>query len=164
MSIDVQHRNEFEDTDVGCAGTLTTSSNCGIELIPFNVQLKGVMARLGTAGGTQATIVDLQLSHAGGAFASIFSGATKINFATSSQTPTYGALTNNPPTFVKGDILKVVVTQVGSTPAPADLALALLFARTSQLAQENPSLPPATGLQAIGTGTLTDTFGAWNEF
>lgn len=146
MSIRLKERAEFEDTDMGVVGTLTTGSLAGIQMIPFPLQLKGVLARLGTAGGTQATIVDLQKSSQGGAFASIFSGATKINFATSSQTPTYGALTTNPTVFAKGDLLKAVVTQVGSVPAPADLGLAINLQRFKgsgvAAAQNNDSLGP----------------------
>jgi hypothetical protein len=122
--IGLKSRYEFEDFSAGCPGTLTTSSLCGIYVVPFACQLKGVLARLGTAGGTQATIVDIQKNGS-----SIFSGATKVNFAASSQTPTYGALSVNPTTFVKGDILKIAVTQVGSTPGPADLALGINLQR-----------------------------------
>ena len=122
--IRLNERNEFEVPDAGSAGTLTTSTICDCFVAPFPCLLKGVLGRLGTAGGTQATIVDIQKNGS-----SIFSGATKVNFAASSQTPTYGALTANPTQFVKGDIVKVVITQVGSTPAPVDLGLALNFAR-----------------------------------
>lgn len=110
------------------AGTLTTSSASAPIVIAINrtYALKGVIARLNTAGGTQATVVDILKSSAGGAFASIFS-SVKINFATSSQTPTYGPFTTNPTTFVKGDVIKITVTQVGSGPAPVDLAVALLL-------------------------------------
>jgi hypothetical protein len=109
----------------GVSGNLTTSSVSGPYLNPFGdvLALKGVIARLGTAGGTQATIVDI-LKNGTTIFAS-----GKINFATSSTTPTYGPLTTNPTTFAKGDELKVTVTQVGSGAAPADLAFGLLFCK-----------------------------------
>jgi len=90
MSVKLKGRAEFEDFAAGCAGTLTTSSLCGIELVPFPCELKGIMARLGTAGGTQATIVDI-LKNGTTIFAS-----GKVNFATSSATPTYGPLTPPP--------------------------------------------------------------------
>ena len=122
--IRLNERNEFEVPDAGSAGTLTTSTICDCFVAPFPCLLKGVLGRLGTAGGTQATIVDIQKNGS-----SIFSGATKVNFAASSQTPTYGALTANPTQFVKGDIIKITVTQVGSATAPADLALALNLQR-----------------------------------
>jgi hypothetical protein len=150
MSIKLKNRAEFEDTDAGVAGTVATTSIAGIEMIAFPCILKGMLARLGTAGGTQATIVDIQKSAQGGAFTSIFSGATKINFATSSQTPTYGALTTNPTTFLKGDLVKIVVTQAGSVPAPADLGVALNFQRFK-----------GSGVSAT---TQTDTVGADAEF
>ena len=124
MAIRLNERSEFEIPDAGSVGTLTTSTACDCFLVPFPVVLKGVLARLGTAGGTQATIVDIQKNGT-----SIFSGATKVNFAASSTTPTYGARTTDPPLFAKGDIVKVVITQVGSGPAPADLGLALNFSR-----------------------------------
>jgi len=144
MSICLKERGEFEDFGAGSPGTLTTSAVCGIYCIPFACQLKGVLARLGAAGGTQATIVDVQKNGS-----SIFSGGTKINFAASSTTPTYGALTTNPTQFAKGDVVKIVVTQVGSTPAPADLALALNIQRLR-------------GVYVVG-GMVTDTLGLENE-
>ena len=124
MSVGIKERGEFELLDIGCAGTLTTSSLCGICLIPFSCQLKSVIARLGTAGGTQATIVDVLKNGV-----SIFNPATKINFAAKSATPTYGAFTATTIPFAKGDILKAVVTQVGSANAPADLGLAVVVQR-----------------------------------
>jgi hypothetical protein len=150
MSIRLKERAEFEDFAAGVVGTVATTSLCGIEMIPFPVLLKGILARLGTAGGTQATIVDIQKSSQGGAFASIFSGATKINFASGSQTPTYGALTASPTVFAKGDILKFVVTQVGSAPAPADLAIAINLQRFKG--------------SGVSASTQSDTVGAEAEY
>lgn len=122
--IGLAQRSETEDLAGGVVGTLTAASVGGIWVAPGPLLIKGILARLGTAGGTQATIVDV-LKNGVTIFAS-----GKINFATSSTTPTYGPLTVNPTLLAKGDILKVTVTQVGSAPAPADLALAILFSRT----------------------------------
>jgi hypothetical protein len=129
MGIRLKEHAETESFDLGIAGAVTAITLPTNILAPFALVLKGVYAFLNTAGGTQATIVDIQKAAAGGAFASVFSGATKINFAISSQTPTFGALTNPLVTFNKGDMLRFVVTQVGSAPAPADLGLAVLLQR-----------------------------------
>lgn len=129
MGIRLKEHAESESFDVGLAGAITAITLPTCILAPFALVLKGIYAFLNTAGGTQATIVDVQKAAAGGAFTSIFSGATKINFATSSQTPTYGPLTNPLVTFNKGDMLRFVVTQVGSAPAPTDLGLAVLLQR-----------------------------------
>jgi len=119
MSIKVKNRCEFEDFAAGCPGTLTTGSLCGIYVVPFPCQLKGVLAALGTAG--TACTVDI-LKNGTTIFAS-----GKIAFG-STTTPTYGTLTNNPTTFVKGDIVKVTCSTI--TGSPADLGLALNFQRT----------------------------------
>jgi hypothetical protein len=122
--IGLAQRSETEDLAGGVAGTLTAASVGGIWVATGPLLVKGILARLGTASGTQATIVDV-LKNGVTIFAS-----GKVNFATSSATPTYGPLTLNPTPLAKGDILKVIVTQVGSAPAPVDLALAILFSRT----------------------------------
>jgi hypothetical protein len=121
--IGLAQRSETEDLAGGVVGTLTGSSVGGIWVATGPLLIKGILARLGTAGATQATIVDV-LKNGTTIFAS-----GKVNFAASSATPTYGPLTVNPTLLAKGDILKVIVTQVGSAPAPVDLALAILFVR-----------------------------------
>jgi hypothetical protein len=64
---------------------------------------------------------------------SIFaSGATAIQFASGSATPTYGAMAAvNPPLLNKFDILSVVVTAINTTPA-VNLVLAINLARQRQ--------------------------------
>jgi hypothetical protein len=122
--ISFSKRNETEDLAGGVIGTLTAASVGGIWVATGPLLIKAILARLGTAGGTQATIVDVLKNGV-----TIFTSG-KINFATNSAIPTYGPLTLNPTALAKGDILKVIVTQVGSAPAPVDLALAILFSRT----------------------------------
>jgi hypothetical protein len=53
-----------------------------------------------------------------------------------------------PTTFVKGDLVKVVVTQVGSGAAPADLGLALNFQRFKGSAPVGVMVTDSLGLEA----------------
>lgn len=135
MSVGVKETGEYP-ISLGIAGTLTTSSVSIPYVLPFGGTwlLKGMIGRLVTAGGTQATIADITKNGT-----TIFSSG-KINFALSTTTPSaYGPLTTNPASFVKGDIIRLTVTQVGSGAAPADLAVGLLLCRVGAT-----KLPAAT--------------------
>src|SRR5882757_5314174 len=98
MSIRLKNRAEFEDLQCGQAG-VTTAVAITAFVIPFACVLKGILARAGTAGTTGTSNTDIRKNGT-----SIFvSGATAIQFASGSTTPTYGAMgATNPPTFVKG--------------------------------------------------------------
>ena len=120
MAIKLKERAEFEDLQCGQPGNMTAAT-ITVFMIPFACVLKGILARVRTAGTTGTANVDIRKNGT-----SIFSsGATAIQFASGSTTPTYGAMgATNPASFVKGDIMSVVVTAVNTTPA-VDLALAV---------------------------------------
>ena len=80
-------------------------------VVPFACRLKGVLAKLTVAGTTGSMIVDVNKNGT-----TIFSAAPKITFATTAQEPTYAALTTDPTTFVKNDVISVDVDSVHSTP------------------------------------------------
>jgi|HubBroStandDraft_2_1064218.scaffolds.fasta_scaffold377099_2 hypothetical protein len=113
--------------EFGVSGTITTSSAADPYVVPLTdvLGLKGIIVRLGTPGGTQATIVDVLKNGS-----TIFSSG-KVSLAATTGTPTYGVFTSAVPTFTKGDVIKITVTQVGSGPAPADLAVSLLLVKPS---------------------------------
>jgi flagellar capping protein FliD len=144
MSIKLKNRGEFEDLQAGQAGNMTVAS-ISTFVIPFPCILKAVLARLGTAGTTGTSNTDIRKNGT-----SIFaSGATAIQFATTSTTPTYGAVAaTNPPVFAKGDVVNVQNTVIHTTPG-VNLSIALVFQRLR------------------GTGPvaqlLTDTLGPENE-
>jgi hypothetical protein len=124
MAIRLKERAEFEDFEVFQAGNMTAAT-IYIAVAPFPLVLKGVLARVRTAGTTGTANIDVRINNT-----SVFaSGSTAIQFASASTTPTYGAMgTTNPPTLNKGDILTVVVTAVHTTPA-VDTVLAINLVR-----------------------------------
>lgn len=122
MSIRIKNRAEFEDFQCGQPGTQAAATiTCFV--IPFACVLKGILARVRLAGTTGTANIDVRKNGT-----SIFaSGAAAIQFASGSTTPTYGALAAvPPPSFVKGDIVTIVVTAVNTTPA-TDTGIALAF-------------------------------------
>jgi hypothetical protein len=127
--------------DLSIPGTQSAATHVKTLLIPFSCTLSAIYAKLGTAGVTSAQIVDIMKNGT-----TIFSSAVKLTFATAVTAATYGPLTTDPPTFIKGDIVRVDVTQVHTTPA-VDLNLLLVFTRS---------------IQASGA-VQTDTFGKRNE-
>src|SRR5712672_3633524 len=106
MSIKLRNHAESEDFAAGQPGASTVST-IAVFLIPFPCVLKGVIARAGTAGTTGTSNTDIRKNGT-----SVFaSGATAIQFATTSATPTYGAFAAaNPATFAKGDVVTIVNT------------------------------------------------------
>ncbi len=141
MSIRIKERGEFEDFDCGFAGTASTGAKV-TKLVPFACQLKGIIARVRTAGTTGTMNIDIQKNGT-----SVFSsGATAIQFASAATTPTYGAFAAaNPAQFVKGDIITINITVVHTTPA-TDLAIAINLQR-----QRNTDNNGATETDTLGT-------------
>ena len=92
-------------------------------VVPFPCQLKAVHAAVRTAGTTGTDSTDIQKNGT-----SIFSGGTRVDIATGVTTITYGALSANPTTFAKGDIVTINVISVHTTPA-VDKAITLVFQR-----------------------------------
>lgn len=142
--IGTRNHGEFEDLQAGQPGTMTVAT-ITVFVAPFALQLKGIIARAGTAGTTGTSNTDIRKNGT-----SIFaSGATAIQFASGSTTPTYGAFAAaNPTVLAKGDVVTVVNTVVHTTPI-ANLALAIAFQRLH-------------GTKLVA-GTITDGFGADNE-
>ena len=124
MAIKFKNHAESEDFQAGQPGAMSVTT-ITTYLIPAACVLKAVMARAGTAGTTGTSNTDIRKNGT-----SIFaSGATAIQFATTSTTPTYGAMAAaNPPTFAKGDIVTIVNTVVHTTPIQ-NLSIAVLFQR-----------------------------------
>jgi hypothetical protein len=122
MSIRLKNRAEFEDFQCGQPGTMSATT-ITVYVIPFACILKGILARAGTAGTTGTSNTDIRKNGT-----SIFaSGAAAIQFATTSTTPTYGAIAAaNPPSFVKGDVVTIVNTVVHTTPIQ-NLAIAINY-------------------------------------
>jgi len=142
MGIKLKNRVELEDLQCGIGGNQAVSTTpIAIFLIPFSCVLKGILARVRTAGTTATANIDIRKNGT-----SIFaSGATAIQFASGSVTPTYGAIAaTNPPTFVKGDILTIVVTAINTTPA-VDTAIALVFQK-----QQGSGVTSALQLDTLG--------------
>ncbi|MCI0348998.1 MAG: hypothetical protein L0Z53_06190 [Acidobacteriales bacterium] len=120
-------------------GTQSAGTNKRFFLVPFACRLKAIFGKLGTAGTTGNQVNDINKNGT-----SIFSGATKLNFATGATAATYGALSADPTDFAKGDVISVDVDSI-HTIAAVNLGLVLVLQR---------SLGPS----AVAT-TLTDTVG-----
>jgi hypothetical protein len=143
MSIKLRGRNEFEDLQCGQAGTMSATT-IAVFVAPFALQLKGVIARAGTAGTTGTSNTDVRVNGT-----SIFaSGAAAIQFASGSTTPTYGAMgATNPSKLNKGDVVTIVNTAIHGGTAIQNLAIAIAFQRQN------------SGVSAM----LFDTLGKENE-
>jgi hypothetical protein len=100
-----------------------TVATIAIFVASFPLVIRGILARAGTAGTTGTSNTDIKVNGT-----SIFaSGASAIQLASGSTTPTYGPIAAaNPPKLNKGDILTVVNTAVHTT-AILNLAVALSF-------------------------------------
>lgn len=124
MAIKLRNHAESEDFQAGQPGNMTVAT-ITTYVLPFACVLKAVLARAGTAGTTGTSNTDIRKNGT-----SIFaSGAAAIQFATTSATPTYGAMAAaNPPTFAKGDVVTIVNTVVHTTPI-VNLSIAVLFQR-----------------------------------
>lgn len=93
-------------------GTQSTGTNKDIFIAPFDGYIVGIVGLLGAAGTTGTQISDVLIEGT-----TIFSGATRINFASGSRTATYGTLSTVPPLFSYGDVLRLDVTQIHTTAA-----------------------------------------------
>ena len=134
------------------AGAAAVANDIDNFIVPYNGFIKaiyavfGVMGTDGTGAPTQDVIADLKKNGT-----SIFSGATKINWAhagqvgtanTSTSASSYGALTTNPTAVKKGDFLRLDITQIlnGTSPTqPTDLVVHVVISR-------GPSSPVAAML------------------
>jgi hypothetical protein len=109
-----------DDLQCGQPGT-STATTIAVFIAPFPLTIRGILARAGTAGTTGTSNTDVRINNV-----SIFtSGATAIQFASGSTTPTYGPFAALP-TLKKGDVLTVVNTVIHTTPI-TNLAVAISF-------------------------------------
>jgi hypothetical protein len=135
-----EERLEF--VKLGAAAVANSIDNV---CVPYTGYIKavyavfGVMGTDGTGAPTQDVIADIKKNGT-----SIFSGATKLNWAHAGQlgtanTPTpassYGALSTNPTLVNKGDFLRLDITQIlnGTSPTqPTDLTVHIVIGRGRQ--------------------------------
>lgn len=125
MGIKLKNKSEFLIDAFSLPGTQAAGTHKACLVIPFACQLKAIYGKLGTAGTTGTQSNDIKKNGT-----SIFSGATKLDFATGVTAATYGALSTNPTTFVKGDILTMDVASVHSGVAAIDLCILLVLQKT----------------------------------
>lgn len=112
MGIVLHDVNEYV-LELSVPGTQTQADHLEVNIVPYDGTIRGIFARLDTAGVTGTQTTDVLLNGT-----TIFSGATLINFATGVKVPTYGAFTVNPTVVKKGDTLRLNNTVVHSgTPA-----------------------------------------------
>lgn len=115
-----------EDTlDMDIPGTQTQTADQAACIVKFPGVIRGILARLDTApsaAGVQVTDVKLN-------GVSIFSGGTKINFATGATVPTYGAFTTNPTKVAKGDTITLHNSSVTGT-AGKNFAMTITIRRS----------------------------------
>jgi len=116
MAIVMHDVNEYV-LEFSVPGTQTVADNLQANMVPFPGTIRGILARLGTAGTVSGTqITDIKLNGT-----SIFANSPKITFAATSKSPTvdangYSALTASPLSVAKGDILTIQNTAVHGTP------------------------------------------------
>lgn len=123
-------------------GTQSAAADKACFVIPFACQIKAIFAKLGTAGVTGNQIVDVNKNNT-----TIFSGATKLTFATGVQAATYDGQTVNPTQFAKGDILSVDVDSIHTTPAK-NLALVVVLQRLKSGGRVGATQTDTFGLDA----------------
>jgi hypothetical protein len=131
--IRLKNQNEIL-VDFGVPGTQSAAANKQVFVVPFACQLKAIYGKLGTAGTTGSQVNDINKNGT-----TIFSGATKLNFATGVQAATYGPQTANPTQFAKGDILSLDVDSIHTTPA-VNLALVLVLERVNSGAKVSATI------------------------
>jgi hypothetical protein len=128
MGIVLHDENEYV-MELSVAGSQSVAADLEVMVVPFPGTIRGIFARLDvapTGAGTQVT--DIKITNAAGSQTSIFSGATKLNWAVTSRIPTYGALTTNPTVVAKGDTLSLHTTTAGAT-AGKNLAVQITIRR-----------------------------------
>jgi len=123
MAIVIHEQNE-KMLRLTVPGTQAVADHLDVCVIPFDGVIRGILARLDTAGTTGTQTTDILLNGV-----SIFSGATLVNFASTSRVPTYGALTTNPPKVKKGDTVRLNTTAVHSGTAGKSLAIDITIRR-----------------------------------
>jgi hypothetical protein len=101
--------------------TLQIGRRCFV--IPFACVLKGIYAKLGTAGVTNNSDYDVDKNGT-----TILSSTGGIRFATTAVAPNAITLTADPTSFAKGDVIAVECDAIATTPA-VNFCLQLAFRR-----------------------------------
>lgn len=110
---------ELEES-VFVSGPMAVLNDATSVVVPFNGIISAILFRVTTAGVTGTANVDVKVIPAAtGVAASIFaSSAAAVQFASGAVTATYGALaTPNPVVLAKGDMVRLDVTAIHTTPA-----------------------------------------------
>jgi len=136
MAIVVKDWNEYV-MELSVPGTQTVANDLEVMVVPFPGVIRGILARLDTAGVTGTQITDIKKNGT-----SIFSGSGKLNFGDGLRVPTYGVYTANPTVVAKGDTLSIHTTQVNSGTPGKSLAIQINIrrSRASQLGTDNDSI------------------------
>lgn len=122
MGIKVKNQSEFV-ANASVPGAAAADLNIYQYLVPFPLRLKAIYAKARVAGVTGTGTYDINKNGT-----TIFASA-KLDFATTSQNPTYGALATDPLDFVKGDLISVDCDAVHSGTPLDGLALTFVFQR-----------------------------------
>jgi hypothetical protein len=120
--IKLQDKDDFE-VNISVVGTQATGRKF-IFLMPFAGWLKAVYLKLGTKGITGTQTVDINI---GGS--SIFASGG-ITFTAVADVNAYAALTADPTSFAKGDVVSLDVDAIHSGTAAEDMSAILVFTRT----------------------------------
>lgn len=116
MGIVMHDVNEYI-MEFSVPGTQTVADNLQANIAPFDGTIRGILARLGTAGTVSGTqITDIKKNGT-----TIFGASPKITFAATSKSPAvdttgYSNTTAQPSTFSKGDVFTIQNTAVHGTP------------------------------------------------
>lgn len=147
----IKLRNQGElEVRLQISGTLNATagnpSNSATAIVPFAARLKAVFARMRTANGTSASVDILKNN------ASLVSSGALISFTTAVTPSAYNTanLTANPPTFVKGDTVSVVVSAV--TGAGNDLEVILMLERQRSHSWNDPVQTDTVGADSDAIG------------
>lgn len=134
MGIVMHDVNEYV-LEFSVPGTQTVADNLQANMVPFPGTIRGIMARLGTAGTVSGTqITDIKKNGT-----TIFGASPKITFAASANAPAadttgYSNTTAQPSTVAKGDVLTIQNTAVHGTPG-ANLVIHVTIRRSRASAQ-----------------------------
>ncbi len=136
MGIVVHDQNELV-LELSVPGAQTVADDRDVKVVPFDGWIRGILARLDTAGITGTQTTDVLLNGT-----TIFSGATLINFADGKKIPTYGALTTNPTKVKKGDTIRLNTSAVNSGTPGKSLAVLITIrrGRASQMGMDTDSV------------------------
>lgn len=132
-----------ERVDFSVPSTQTATNDKKTFLVQYPCQLKALYAKLGTAGVTGNQINDI---HKNGT--TIFTGATKLTFATTAVAATYDTFAVDPVQFVKGDVITLDVDSIHSGTAAENLNVILILQRLRGTGPVGATITDGIGLDA----------------